>query len=307
MPLNYVMETRIKLLHNKDIDLERWDRLVAGAINSRVYAESWYLDIINSDWHGLIYDDYSYVMPIIPAEKWGVKYLFQPTYAQQHGIFPPATPAVSKRIFDYLIQHYRFVDISLNSMNVLSDSVFKVEERKNFILSLKPEYDEIRSGYSSHNKRYSNKAAKICDVSTHVNLDEYIKLKVNFGQSVFTEANKAKLKLIIYKALNRGEGKIYGAFNKRNELVAAAFFLFEKKRITYLNSVSGDDGKELRAMYAIVDVVIKEYAGRNYLLDFEGSNIEGIARFFAGFGALPETYQHIKYNNLPWYMKMFKK
>jgi len=115
------------------------------------------------------------------------------------------------------------------------------------------------------------------------------------------------IKLIITRCLSNGRGIIYGAYSKRNELCAAAFFLKEQKRITYLNSVSTPEGKAARAMYAIINRFIADHAGTGIILDFEGSNVEGIARFFEGFGAQPETYQHIKYNNLPWFLKLIKR
>jgi hypothetical protein len=63
------------------------------------------------------------------------------------------------------------------------------------------------------------------------------------------------------------------------------------------------EAKQHRSMFAF----IHEHAGQPYLLDFEGSTIEGIAHFFQGFGAQPEIYQHVKYNNLPWLLKLLKK
>jgi len=103
------------------------------------------------------------------------------------------------------------------------------------------------------------------------------------------------------------DGVIYGAYSKQKELIGAAFFLKENARYTYLSSVLSPEGKQLRSMYAIVDTFIRDHAGQPFILDFEGSNIEGIARFFEGFGASAEKYQHLKYNNLPWIVKLFKK
>ena len=115
-----------------------------------------------------------------------------------------------------------------------------------------------------------------------------------------------KLKQIIAHALNENSGKIYGAYSKHNELYAAAFFLKYKNRFIYLSSVSTPEGKQQRSMFAIVDKFINEHAGSSFLLDFEGSNIDGIARFFDGFGAQPELYQHAVFNNLPWFVKLIK-
>ena len=85
-------------------------------------------------------------------------------------------------------------------------------------------------------------------------------------------------------------GSVY-AHVKDGILQAATFFGFSKTRGIYLVSASNAMGKEDRSMFKLVDTFIHEHAGSGLLLDFEGSNIPNVARFFAGFGARPEIYQ----------------
>ena len=47
-------------------------------------------------------------------------------------------------------------------------------------------------------------------------------------------------------------------------------------------------------MFMIINELIKENAGKDILLDFEGSQIEGIARFYKGFGAINQPYYVLK-------------
>lgn len=300
------METKIKLLHNSKIDLDRWDRVVQQATNTRVYAESWYLDRVAPDWQGLVYGNYEYVMPVAVGVKFWVRYAYQPVYAQQHGIFPPATPAITADFIQKLKKEFRYFNISLNAYNVSVAEWVEVEKRKNHILSLKPDIETLNQQYSAHTQRYLRKANRECEVLPNITSEAYLKLKSENAHDRFRAEHLHMIKLIVSRCLSNGSGIIYGAYSKRNELFAAAFFLKEQKRFTYLNPVSTPDGKTARAMYAIVNRFIVDHAGTNSLLDFEGSNIEGIARFFEGFGAQPETYQHIKYNNLPWLLKLIK-
>jgi len=46
----------------------------------------------------------------------------------------------------------------------------------------------------------------------------------------------------------------------------------------------------------LFDSIIEEYAGQKKILDFEGSGIPGVARFFQSFGAVNEPYY--VYSNL---------
>ena len=48
-------------------------------------------------------------------------------------------------------------------------------------------------------------------------------------------------------------------------------------------------------MFFLIDNFIKNNAETDFLLDFEGSNIEGVQRFYKGFGAENQNYIHIYY------------
>ncbi len=61
------------------------------------------------------------------------------------------------------------------------------------------------------------------------------------------------------------------------------------------------------ASHALIDAFIKDHAGSNLLLDFEGSDIRNLAFFYSSFGATDEKYPAVRVNNLPWYCKWMKK
>jgi len=63
----------------------------------------------------------------------------------------------------------------------------------------------------------------------------------------------------------------------------------------------------LGAMYFLLDSFIKTNAEQDLILDFEGSMIPGVARFYSGFGAIPETYFQLKFNRLPLPFRWFKR
>ena len=60
-------------------------------------------------------------------------------------------------------------------------------------------------------------------------------------------------------------------------------------------------------MSLIVDKVIQDFAETNIYLDFEGSKVENIARFYQGFGADDITFPQIKKNSIIQVMSILKK
>jgi hypothetical protein len=55
-----------------------------------------------------------------------------------------------------------------------------------------------------------------------------------------------------------------------------------------------------------MDNLIFQFANHQMELDFEGSEIEGIARFFKSFGSEKRNYYRLRKNNLPWILRLFK-
>jgi hypothetical protein len=66
------------------------------------------------------------------------------------------------------------------------------------------------------------------------------------------------------------------------------------QRISYLFPASLERGKLQSAMFLLVDELIRNSTGRYNWFDFEGSMIEGIARFYSGFGAINQPYRILK-------------
>jgi len=91
-----------------------------------------------------------------------------------------------------------------------------------------------------------------------------------------------------------------------DKLCAAAFFMFSNNRFTFLKSGVTDDGKAKGAMHLLFDYFIKENSGKKYQLDFGGSSVENVARFYKNFGAKDCLYLQVKRNNLPALVKWVK-
>ena len=92
----------------------------------------------------------------------------------------------------------------------------------------------------------------------------------------------------------------------QNFLASAAFFIFQN-RAYYILVGNHPNGKTVGASHALINAFIKDHAGRNLILDFEGSDIHSLAFFYSSFGATEEKYCGIKLNRLPGLLKLLKK
>jgi hypothetical protein len=304
------MSNQIKYIKHSDIDSEKWAQCIENAQNSRIYANIWHLDRTAIVWDALVFGDYEFVMPLPVRKKYGFSYVYQPLFCQQLGIFPEPPASVAGEFYNTLFDKFRYVDIHLNARN---PSIQKKEEldflpRHNYLLDLHYNYKSLERSYSTNTKRNIAKADKNnLQYISGIRLEDYLAFKnANLTDKV-SKKNIEKLKSIIAFGQYKGIGEIYGVYSTENEMCAAVYFCRWKNRVIYLNAATSEKGKKLGAMYFLVDNFIRANAERNLQLDFEGSMIPGVARFYSGFGATPETYFQLKFNRLPLPFKWLKR
>lgn len=302
-------KTELHYIKHHDIDYDKWDGCIDAAINSRIYANTWHLDRTATNWDALVMGDYEFVMPLPIRRKFGITYLFQPMFSQQLGIYPAANSAISSQFYSFLSRHFRYVKVHLNAGNLprKNSTSLNFEAKQNYLLPLEQSYGEIKKFYSANAKRNIAKASK-----NNLSLIQGIRLEtyLDFIQkNLLTNVSKksvATLKNIIAYGQYKGFGEIYGVYTSDNELCSAVYFCRWKDRVIYLHASSNAAGKELGGMYFLVNEFIKRNVGKNLTLDFEGSMLPGVARFFDGFGASPETYFQLHFNRLPLPFKWLK-
>ncbi len=111
----------IHYISHKDINKGKWDECIAHSENSLVYAMSWFLDVVSPKWDALIYGDYEAVMPL-PVVKRGIKYISQPVFTQQLGVFAPKLGGVDiDKFMKAIPRKFLFVRMNINEKNVLDD------------------------------------------------------------------------------------------------------------------------------------------------------------------------------------------
>lgn len=280
----------IKYLKHHQIDFQLWDRALSDSPDGLVYAMAWYLNIVSPGWEALVEEDYQYIMPLPVRRKYGIAYLSQPPFTQQLGIFSQnlVTPEIVEKFIRALPRKFLKIHISLNQLNMNCHN-FVFQKGINYILPLNNTYDQISAGYHGNTRRNIRKSylqeLKLATLDKDIFIEKCRLQKSAVPESVFCIMDQ-----LLEEALKRNVCEIYAVYNRNNEILAATAFIKALNRLFYLVSYSFAEGKEFSAMFMMVDSVIRKYAGSSMVLDFEGSVIPGIARFFAGFGAFKTEF-----------------
>ena len=303
----------IKFVTSKNIDRAKWDQCIDNSPFGIVYGYSWYLDRICQKWDALIWGDYLYIMPLVNNRKYGLSYIYQPFFTQQLGVFSnfPTEPSIVDLFLNSIPEQFRLTDMNLNIGNILKTPNFGFRHNTTYHLDLQPDIFAIRTAYNSNTRRNTQKAIQnkitISPVNDIERFLEFTKDNLHEKSPEIKQKHYQSLKAVIRYALDHQLGEIYGAWDSGNNLVASVFFVTSNQKCIYLAASSNQTGIEKSAMFLLIDTFIQNNAGEKLILDFEGSNIRGVARFYAGFGATAETYYSVHQNRLPKLLRIFKK
>jgi hypothetical protein len=236
--------------------------------------------------------------------------MYQPFYTQQLGVFSKeyVDPTLIRELLKRLYGKFRFGNLNFNTRNLVSEeNILSVYDKSNYVLGLDKTYQELHALFSTNAKRNIKRAGNHQgEVGTDTSCEELLAFKREHDLIKRSEKEYQWLLNLLQTIQGKDAGKTY-AIRDSGKLIAAAFFAFSRTRGIYLVSASSEQGKEQRSMFKIVDYFIREHAGSGLILDFEGSNIPSVARFFAGFGARPEIYQGVNFDRLPVFLNKLKK
>jgi len=294
----------IHFLQNNIIDKSHWDECISNAVNGNLYAYSWYLDIVCPGWCALVEGEYENVFPLPVSSRAGIKYIMQPYFTQQLGLFSRSRLPETKltEFLSNIPSGYRYIDINLNIFNYLYPSG-NVSQMTNLELDLKNEYNQIASGYQNNLKRNLKKASQNkLTITKNVRPEELISLfRANKGQDLkhLNDSQYILIQKIAYESIQKGMAEIFGARDNSNQLIAGILWVTSHHKSIFIFSALSETGRNLNAMPWLIDAFIRQNAGKPLTLDFEGSNNEGLARFYSSFGAKKIIYQRYVWNSLP--------
>jgi hypothetical protein len=287
----------VQILSRQQIDDTKWDQAVRQATNSLPYAYTWYLDSLCPSWIALVAGDYEYIMPLPVASKWGIKYVYQPLFCQQLGVFYHVrNEAVILEMLRIALRRYIFVNINLNYDNLLKPTPKAVSAKKNLIIRLDEPHSQIAQRYHENAQRNIKKALKagltfeqVGRVETDILVDLYLANTVKKDAS-FKEKNLMPLKRLVESLATHDSSRMFVARTKDRNICATVILVETDRRIIHLLPAADGQARQYGGMHFLIDSILAHYSGSQKIYDFEGSSVESIARFYDGFGAIEEPF-----------------
>ncbi len=284
-----------RILKRSDIDTNAWDNCISNSVNGLIYGYSWYLDTICENWEGVVINEYEAVMPIPIRKKWGLKYIYQPAFIQQLGLFYTNNSFCNmERIEKLITQKYWHGSFNVNAHWIKNNKKI-IATKQNMLLSLSNSYDNIYENYSGdfirNLKKALNQALNYQESYNYADLIERYKLYYgNRFPHIKNSDYQRFQKLIEIISNNDAKWLIRSILNSKNEVLAEALLLIDNNRYYNIMNCVSAEGRKKSANYLLYDSLLKEIAGKPKYLDLEGSEVPGVKDFYEKFKPEKETY-----------------
>jgi len=294
----------IRHLQRTEIDTDKWDARIASESNGLVYAKSAYLDLMTDDWEAIVLDDYRAVMPLPHRSRLGIRYVYQPSFVQQLGLIGPHSPAELDACLAKARERFRYGRLNMNHLNRFAGATL----RRNYILDLNRPYEEIATHfrYTLRRKTKEDRTADMlykASTSFAVTLEHY---RDWLGHR-FSEVQDLAYNNLLRFAEENPDNVLQREVWRMEEMLTSVMLLKDEKRYYAIAMVASEEGKRHEANRFLLTQLIREFAGRPMLLDFEGSDLPGVAMFYEDYGAIDQPYSVVSWNELPVPLRWLKK
>lgn len=313
------------LLRRDQIDDNAWNRCIDTSLQRAVYAYSWYLDIVSTQWEALVWpsaEAIEVVMPLPFKIKWGQKKLQQPLFCQFLGIF--SEKDVNQALFDAFIQslnrRYNYISIyNFNTFNTLQLQAsllrkpvpFDLNTLTTHWLSLDRPFSEITSGYNKDRiQNLQNGKSFGWEIIGSESIEPLIDIfKHHHAHRIPGGVGEAAYELLIKLSdllFKRGLSSVYYA--RANGKIEAGIMIIRcHDHCIYIFNAATKSGRSNNARSVLLDAYFMQMAGDPGLyFDFESPEESTIASFYKSFGAVGKPILSIKKNELPFPLKQIQ-
>ncbi|MCR6720943.1 MAG: hypothetical protein NVV59_11795 [Chitinophagaceae bacterium] len=263
-----------------------------------IYMQSWFLDIMVPGWEALVESEsnnspYHAVMALPCRRKWMISYLYQPYLSAQHGyVGPDNSPENMKRFFESIPNRFRYWDFCMNDSNPVSVPGYNVYGRNNRILILNKSYDSLRANFSENclrNIRKSEARECVIEQRGHEGIEEALDLYIRNTKFAPGSTAITRVKQLIEVMKEKNNCRCTLRFAIRIDWYLLPYSSGRATGLIFLLPANTDEAKQIGSSSALINAFIKDHSSSNVMLDFEGSDIESVDRFYASFGAEIKT------------------
>lgn len=192
----------------------------------------------------------------------------------------------------YYYQHYPIGSPAAEQMRAQG---FKVKERITYRIEDLSNLDKVINAFSKNKKRQLQKALSL-HADMKMNVEDFYRFHMRCLQEQGKQISYSREFLLVLerKTARLQQSQLLSICNADNEVLAAAFLIWDKHSMYYLIPCYDQKYKDSGAGALLVLEAIKLARQKGVAFDFEGSMIRGVANHYKQFGSTPTTYYSIE-------------
>jgi|694.fasta_scaffold02560_16 hypothetical protein len=272
-----------RVLSSSNIDAQKWNDCVQRYAMD-IYNEYHFLNAVCPDhWFGFVWGDYEKILPFYQKKKWGfIPYICMPPFCQKFD-----NKALSAGEWQEAFTCLKSNNLMLDYAVIENKNKENWEIRKNYILNkTNKTTQEIKDNYSGllkKNLKRANSELSLDIEFSHTAMETFLSSLPLFQSLVLD-----KFAHVFWK-LKRTHLKFYYAIDvNTNQALATLMYVKYSKKAYLLFPYTSEEGKKRQAMSFLINALVEDDSIE--IVDFEGSNIDSIANFYAQFGAVKQEY-----------------
>ncbi|WP_282630175.1 hypothetical protein [Empedobacter sedimenti] len=246
--------------------------------------------LVENNWDCYILNDYEAIMPLPYTKKLGIKFITQPIYCQQLGIFHQEN--FSKETFQLFEKKLHRNLVRAYTFNEENTEMFepKGEKRVNQILDISQPFDVIfENTFKDRKKDFKRNNIEKYKITQETNINKFIEIQQSnhhFTQSLDLNYFKNFLtNETIFSHLTQFYLK-----TKDDKILCSALLLKTNKRVILLSSARNKNIETKGGFAFLIYKIIEYYSDNQYIFDFEGSSLKGVQEFNRSFAAEIKHY-----------------
>ena len=192
----------------------------------------------------------------------------------------------------YYYQHFPINSPAVQHMQALG---FKTKERVTYRIEDLSNLDQVINAFSKNKKRQLQKALSL-HADTNMSVEDFYRFHTQCLQEQGKQISYSREFLLVLerKTSRLQQSQILSICNADNEVLAAAFLVWDKHSMYYLIPCYAPAYKDSGASALLVLEAIKLARQKGVSFDFEGSMIRGVANHYKQFGSTRTIYYSVE-------------
>jgi CelD/BcsL family acetyltransferase involved in cellulose biosynthesis len=279
-----------------------------------IFMQDWWMDAVcaGKQWDVLLSHDANgdirAAMPYLLCKRAGMRYILMPPMTQIGGLWirtdiqndSKQVQRICQDIANQLQElkltyYYQQFPSSSSAVTAFAQMGFNTSERITYRIEDLSDTDALIASFSKNKKRQLQKAQSLHADHT-LNAEDFYRFHSHCMQEQGKHINYTReFLLVLDRKTNRlNQSKYIAIRNSNNDLLAAAFLVWDQHHLYYLIPCYSNQYKDSGAGALLVLETIKLAQKLGLAFDFEGSMDSGIANHYKQFGSTPTCYYSVE-------------